>query len=170
MDDVIASVAPALQARIGAFRRKHRLPGVVAGVATADGLRWWHAAGFSDLEAGRRADQRTLHRVASITKTVTATAVLQLRDEGRLALDDPVVRHLPELAQVASPQGPIEHVTVRRLLMHTSGLQGEVPRRTTSASGRTPSTSCRVCCSSGPSAPRPRSTTSTATSGSSSWV
>ncbi len=127
MDEVIASVEPALQARIGAFRRTHRLPGVVAGVATVDGLRWWHAAGFSDIEAGRRGDQRTLHRVASITKTVTATAVLKLRDEGRLGLDDPVVRHLPELAQVANPHGPIEQVTVRRLLMHTSGLQGELP-------------------------------------------
>jgi D-alanyl-D-alanine carboxypeptidase len=127
MDEVIASVAPRLEARIGAFRRTHRLPGVVAGIATADGLRWWHASGFADIEAGRRGDQRTLHRIASITKTVTATAVLQLRDEGRLRLDDPVVRHLPELARVADPHGAIEDVTVRRLLMHTSGLQGEVP-------------------------------------------
>jgi CubicO group peptidase (beta-lactamase class C family) len=127
MDDVILSVAPKLEARIGAFRRTHRLPGVVAGVATADGLRWWHASGFADIAAGRRGDQLTLHRVASITKTVTATAILQLRDEGRLRLDDPVVRHLPELERVANPHGPIEDVTIRRLLMHTSGLQGEVP-------------------------------------------
>ncbi len=127
MDEVIASVAPALQARVGAFRRKHRLPGVVAGIATADGLRWWHASGFADIETARRGDQRTLHRIASITKTVTATAVLQLRDEGRLRLDDPVVQHLPELERVGTPRGRIEDVTIRRLLMHTSGLQGEVP-------------------------------------------
>jgi CubicO group peptidase (beta-lactamase class C family) len=127
MDDVIASAAPSLQSRIGAFRRTHRLPGVVAGIATADGLRWWHGSGFADIEAGGRGDQRTLHRVASITKTVTATAVLQLRDDGRLGLDDPVVRHLPELERLTDPHGPIEEVTVRRLLMHTSGLQGEVP-------------------------------------------
>lgn len=126
-DEVIASVAPALQLRIGAFRRKHRLPGIVAGIATRDGLRWWHASGFADIEAGRRADQHTLHRVASITKTVTATAVLQLRDAGRLRLDDPVARHLPELERLTDPHGSIEEVTVRRLLMHTSGLQGEVP-------------------------------------------
>lgn len=127
MDDVIASVAPTLEAKIGAYRREHRLPGIVAGIASRDGLRWWHASGFADLESGRRADQRTLYRVASITKTVTATAVLQLRDEGRFRLDDPVVRFLPELAQVADPHGQIEDVTVRRLLMHTSGLQGELP-------------------------------------------
>ena len=127
MDEVIASVAPALQAKIGAYRRKHRLPGVVAGIASRDGLRWWHATGFADLESGRSADQRTLYRVASITKTVTATAVLQLRDAGRLRLDDPVVRYLPELERLADPHGTIEDVTIRRLLMHTSGLQGEVP-------------------------------------------
>ncbi len=127
MDDVIASVAPTMEAKIGAYRREHRLPGIVAGIASRDGLRWWHATGFADLESGRRADQRTLYRVASITKTVTATAVLQLRDEGRFRLDDPVVRFLPELEQVADPHGQIEDVTVRRLLMHTSGLQGELP-------------------------------------------
>jgi CubicO group peptidase (beta-lactamase class C family) len=127
MDDVIASIAPTLEAKIGAYRREHRLPGIVAGIASRDGLRWWHSTGFADLESGRRADQRTLYRVASITKTITATAVLQLRDEGRFRLDDPVVRFLPELAQVADPHGSIEDVTIRRLLMHTSGLQGELP-------------------------------------------
>ena len=65
--------------------------------------------------------------MASITKTFTATAVLQLRDEGSLRLDDPAVRWIPELRRVASPHGPIEDLTIRRLLMHTSGLQGEVP-------------------------------------------
>lgn len=127
MDEIIESVAPALQSKIGAFRRTHRLPGIAAGIATRDGLRWWHASGFADLETGRRPDQRTLYRIASISKTITATAVLQLRDEGRLRLDDPAIRHLPELAPVQDRHGAIEDVTIRRLLMHTSGLQGEVP-------------------------------------------
>lgn len=127
MDDVIASVAPALQSKIGAYRREHRLPGIAAGIATREGLRWWHGSGFADLETGRRPDQRTLYRVASISKTITATAVMQLRDEGRLRLDDPAVRFLPELAGVPDPHGSIEDVTIRRLLMHTSGLQGEAP-------------------------------------------
>ena len=127
MDEIFTAVEPALQARIGAFRKKHRLPGIAAGLATRDGLRWWHASGFADLETGRRPDQRTLYRIASISKTITATAVLQLRDEGRLGLDDPAVRHLPELAAVQDPFGSVEDITIRRLLMHTSGLQGEVP-------------------------------------------
>ena len=127
MDEVIASVGPALQAKIGAYRREHRLPGIVAGVASRDGLRWWHASGFADIEAGRRGDERTLHRVASITKTVTATAVLQLRDEGRFRLEDPAVRFLPELEHLENRHGQVDDLTIRRLLMHTSGLQGEMP-------------------------------------------
>jgi D-alanyl-D-alanine carboxypeptidase len=127
LDEIFAAVGPALEAKVGAFRKKHRLPGVAVGLATRDGLRWWHGAGFADLETGRRADQRTLYRIASISKTITATAVLQLRDEGRLSLDDPAVRYLPELSAVPDPYGSIEQITIRRLLMHTSGLQGEVP-------------------------------------------
>jgi CubicO group peptidase (beta-lactamase class C family) len=126
-DEVIAATAPALEARVGAYRRENRLPGIMAGIATPDGLRWSCASGFADIEAARRPDERTLYRVASITKTFTATAVLQLRDEGRFRLDDPAVRFLPELARIADPHGPIEDLTIRRLLMHSSGLQGEVP-------------------------------------------
>ena len=127
MDEVIASVSPALQSKIGAFRKQHRLPGIAAGIATREGLAWWHASGFADMESGRRLDERTLFRVASITKTVTATAVMQLRDDGLLGLDDPVVQFIPELAKVTNPFGPIEALTIRRFLMHTSGLQSEVP-------------------------------------------
>jgi CubicO group peptidase (beta-lactamase class C family) len=127
VDAVVAELAPILASKVGAFRREHRLPGVAAGIATRDGLRWWHGAGFADPATGRRPDERTLYRIASISKTITATTVLQLRDEGRLGLDDPAVRHLPELAAVADPFGSIEALTIRRLLQHTSGLQGEAP-------------------------------------------
>lgn len=127
VDAAIDGLGPTLQARIGAYRRENRLPGIMAGIATRDGLRWSHASGFADIGTGRRPDARTLYRVASITKTVTATAVMQLRDEGRFRLDDPIIRFLPELERLANPHGPIEDLTIRRMLMHTSGLQGEVP-------------------------------------------
>ena len=65
--------------------------------------------------------------MASITKTVTATAVLQLRDEGRFRLDDPAIRFLPELERLDDEHGHLDDLTIRRLLMHTSGLQGELP-------------------------------------------
>ncbi len=73
-------------------------------------------------------DERTLFRIASISKLFTATTVVQLRDRGVLRLDDPAVRYVPELAQARNPFGPIEEITIRRLLNHTSGLGGETDK------------------------------------------
>jgi CubicO group peptidase (beta-lactamase class C family) len=68
-----------------------------------------------------------LYGIASITKTFTGTAVMRLRDAGLLDLDDPAVAWLPELRAMASPFGPVEAVTIRRMLSHESGLATEPP-------------------------------------------
>ncbi len=80
--------------------------------------------GMADLEAGRPVDEETIYHWASITKTFTAVAILQLRDRGLLSLDDPVVRYVPELAGVHNPFGPMEGITVRHLLSHSAGFRG----------------------------------------------
>jgi CubicO group peptidase (beta-lactamase class C family) len=72
-------------------------------------------------------ERGTRFRVGSITKTFTGTAIVALRDEGALRLDDPLVAHLPEFAAVRNPWGPIEEVTLRRLLTHEAGLPSEAP-------------------------------------------
>src|SRR6476646_1459913 len=92
----VARVADELEAKARAFVREHRLPGVAAGVIHGDELVWCAGAGFADLASRRAADAGALYRIASITKTFTGTAILQLRDEGRLHLDDPAVTHVPE--------------------------------------------------------------------------
>jgi len=107
--------------------KEHRLPGAAAGVVHGDALVWSAGVGFADIAARRVPDASTLYRIASITKTFTGTAIMQLRDEGLLHLDDPAVVHLPELASVSSPFGAIETVTIRRMLSHESGLQGDPP-------------------------------------------
>ena len=68
-------------------------------------------------------DNETAWNWASITKSMTAIAILQLRDRGRLSLDDPAVRYVPELAQVHSAFGPIESITIRNLLTHSAGFR-----------------------------------------------
>jgi CubicO group peptidase (beta-lactamase class C family) len=65
----------------------------------------------------------TTYNWASITKTMTAIAVLQLRDRGLLALDDPAVKYVPELRQVHDSYGSIEAVTIRQLLTHSAGFR-----------------------------------------------
>lgn len=79
--------------------------------------------GMADLEAGRPVDEGTLYHWASITKTFTAVAVLQLRDRGLLALEDPAVRYVPELREAHNPFGPMEGVTLRHLLSHSAGFR-----------------------------------------------
>ncbi|MDL4772435.1 serine hydrolase domain-containing protein [Actinomadura xylanilytica] len=81
-----------------------------------DGREQAAGAGVGDLASGRRADPSGHFRIGSVTKTFVATVLLQLTDEKRLGLDDPVERHLPGVV----PDGG--HITVRQLLDHTSGL------------------------------------------------
>jgi CubicO group peptidase (beta-lactamase class C family) len=82
-----------------------------------------HHVGMADRAAGQAVDDSTLWHWASITKTLTAVAILQLRDQGLLSLDDPATRWVPELRLVHDPYGSIDAVTVRMLLSHSAGFQ-----------------------------------------------
>jgi len=74
-------------------------------------------------QAGSPVDAETAYNWASITKTMTAIAIMQLRDRGLLSLDDPVVKYVPELRQVHSGYGPIDAITIRHLLTHSAGFR-----------------------------------------------
>ena len=74
-------------------------------------------------ETHQPVDSGTAYNWASITKTMTAIAILQLRDRGRLSLDDSAVRYVPELREVHDAFGPIEAVTIRHLLTHSAGFR-----------------------------------------------
>jgi CubicO group peptidase (beta-lactamase class C family) len=126
-DGPVAAAESELAARLASFVRQNRLPGGVAGVVCGDELAWSAGAGLADLAARTRSDPDMLYGIASVTKTFTGTAVMQLRDAGRLDLDDPAVAWLPELRAMASPFGPVEAVTIRRMLSHESGLATEPP-------------------------------------------
>lgn len=82
-----------------------------------------HDFGFGDRERGERADSNTIYHWGSITKTLTAVAIMQLRDRGLLALDDPITRWVPELRLLHDPYGMIDRITIRMLLGHSAGFQ-----------------------------------------------
>ena len=126
MTGPVAGGAEQFEATVASFVRDNRLYGTAAGIVHGDELVWSGGAGFADQAAGRPSGPDVLYRIASITKTFTGTAILQLRDAGKLDLDDPVVKWVPELADSASPE-TIGGVTIRRLLSHESGLVGEPP-------------------------------------------
>jgi CubicO group peptidase (beta-lactamase class C family) len=71
----------------------------------------------------QRVDGETAYNWASITKTFTAIAILQLRDRGQLSLEDPALRYVPELRQVHDAYGSIEDITIRHLLTHSAGFR-----------------------------------------------
>jgi CubicO group peptidase (beta-lactamase class C family) len=82
-----------------------------------------HDYGFADRELGQRVNERTIFHWGSITKTLTAIAVMQLRDRGRLSLDEHVTRYVPELRQIHDPYDMIDSITLRMLLSHSAGFQ-----------------------------------------------
>ena len=99
-------------------------PGVSVGIVRDQELVWARGFGLADLADGRPATADTVYRVGSVSKTFTAVALMLLRDEGRLRLDDPVRRHLPWLGYRSSFADGAE-ITVWNLLTHTSGLPRE---------------------------------------------
>ena len=105
--------------------RRNGLGGVAVGLV-ADGEPPIVAClGLADRKRGRPIDPRTVFRIASISKTLTAIGVMQLRDGGLLRLDDPVNDYLKQF-RIEVPRGASE-VTFRHLLTHTSGI-GELPK------------------------------------------
>lgn len=79
--------------------------------------------GEMSIDTHRPVDAATAYNWASITKTMTAIAILQLRDRGKLSLNDPAVKYIPELRQVHDQFGPIDAITIRHLLTHGAGFR-----------------------------------------------
>jgi CubicO group peptidase (beta-lactamase class C family) len=77
----------------------------------------------SNLDTAHPIDRNTAYNWASITKTMTAIAIMQLRDRGKLSLDDPAVRYIPELHEAHDAYGPIDAITIRQLLTHSAGFR-----------------------------------------------
>ena len=99
-------------------RQADRLPSVAAAVVRKGEIAWSNAVGSANYEEGRDATPDTQYRIGSITKTFTATAIMQLRDAGALDLDDRLGQHVDGIGD-GSP-------TIRRMLSHLSGMQREV--------------------------------------------
>lgn len=114
-----------LQALLEVAVESGSTPGIVMQVdAPALGLSWSGAAGVIDVETGAPLTPANPVRIASNTKTFVAAATLRLWEEGRLGLDDSLVRHLPmDYTVLLQADGyDVEEMTIRHLLTHTSGL------------------------------------------------
>jgi methyl acetate hydrolase len=126
--------AAALDTSLRAAVERKDVPGVVALVTNRERVLYQGAFGVADVATGRPLAPDALFRIASMTKPVTSVALMQLIEQGRLTLDDPAEKYLPELAGLkvvenfdAATGGyqlrpPASKPTVRHFLTHTSGL------------------------------------------------
>ena len=126
-DPVIEAVVPDLETQIQQTMADQRVVGLSIGIVRGQELAWSAGYGHADFEDARAPDARSLFRFDSNTKPMTAMAIMQLRDEGLLNIDDPLVEYIPEFAGTQQVAGRVEDVTLRRLMTHRSGLSGEVP-------------------------------------------
>jgi CubicO group peptidase (beta-lactamase class C family) len=116
MPEIPERLAARLDRLVAGAQREKRMPSIAAAVLRDGELAWETALGAADVEARVEATPDTQYRVGSITKTFTAAAIMQLRDAGKLDLEDTLDRHV---------EGAAHTPTIRRLLSHASGLQRE---------------------------------------------
>jgi CubicO group peptidase (beta-lactamase class C family) len=117
-DGLTDGLARRLETRVRTLQHEWRSPGVSAGIVRDGSLVWSGHVGSARLgDQQCPADDDTQFMIGSVTKTFTALAVMSLRDEGRLTLDDPLEAHLPGLRHARVP--------IRQMLAHASGLQRE---------------------------------------------
>jgi CubicO group peptidase (beta-lactamase class C family) len=125
------SKSKGIAARLQPFVDSHAMAGAVALVATKDKVLTIETVGYEDVEAKKPMREGSLFWIASQSKPITAVGLMMLVDEGKVNLDDPVEKYLPELHNLAVAVGegkdkklvpPKKAVTIRHLLTHTSGM------------------------------------------------
>ena len=120
-------VRPAIDRHFREFQSTAHVPGIVWGIVRDGRLVHVGANGVQELESRRPVNADTLFRIASMSKAFTALAILKLRDQGRLRLDDPAERHVPELRRWRYPTSDSPRITVRDLLSHAGGFVTDDP-------------------------------------------
>jgi CubicO group peptidase (beta-lactamase class C family) len=117
---IAEAIQPAIDAR--------EISGATTAVVTKDGLVDLEAIGFADLAEQKPMQADSVFWIKSMTKPITGIALMMLQDAGKVNVDDPVAKYLPEFAELKTPSGKPADLTIAQLLTHTSGLgegQGE---------------------------------------------
>lgn len=109
------------------FATRSHVPGAVWAVVIDGELAHVGSMGQLSLETKAAPDADSVFRIASMTKSFTAMSILSLRDEGRLSLDDPAERYVPELEGLAYPTADSPKITIRHLLTHSEGFPEDNP-------------------------------------------
>ncbi len=98
------------------------IPGAVTLVATRDRITHLRAIGHAGPNGAKPMRKDSIFWIASMTKPITGTAILMLQDEGKLNVNDPVSKYIPEMAGLKAPSGQPADLTLKHLMTHSSGL------------------------------------------------
>jgi CubicO group peptidase (beta-lactamase class C family) len=123
----LAAAFPEIERQFTAWVERRRMPGAVMGVVVDGELVWVKTAGTQDTATRAPVTPDSVFRIASMSKSFTAMAVLKLRDAGKLSLDDPVARYVPAFASLPYPTKDSPVITIRHLLTHSEGFPEDNP-------------------------------------------
>jgi CubicO group peptidase (beta-lactamase class C family) len=123
----LAAAFPEAERLFLSFVERQRMPGAVLGIIIDGELVWLKATGVRETKDRAPVTPETVFRIASMTKSFTAMAILKLRDDGKLSLDDPVARYVPALADLPYPTNDSPALTIRHLLTHSEGFPEDNP-------------------------------------------
>jgi len=111
------AAAARIDSMIDAAMRSHSIPGLSVAVVSGGSLAWTNGYGMADLENFVPARPITVYRLASVSKPITAVAIMQLVERGAIELDAPIQRYVPDYPEKPWP------ITVRQLLCHQGGIR-----------------------------------------------
>ena len=125
--DKIKQAFPAIEKIYKEHAAKNHFPGIAFGVVVDGKLVLAGSEGYTDVEKKIPVTSSSLFRIASMSKSFTAMAILKLRDDGKLSLDDPAYLYVPEMKKLRYPTADSTHITIRHLLTHGAGFPEDNP-------------------------------------------
>ncbi|MES2178334.1 MAG: serine hydrolase domain-containing protein [Gemmatimonadota bacterium] len=123
----LAAAFPQIDSVFRAMTQREHVPGAAWGIIVDGKLVHLGVTGVRDADNGSPVDSNTVFRIASMTKSFTAMSILKLRDAGKLSLDDPAEKYVPELKQLSYPTSDSPRITIRMLLSHAEGFPEDNP-------------------------------------------
>lgn len=123
----LSTAFPEIDRIMAAFAEREKVPGIAYGISVDGKVVHIGTAGFRELSSRSPVESSSVFRIASMTKSFTALAILKLRDEGRLSLDHPAERYVAELSALRYPSSDAPKITIRHLLSHSAGFPEDNP-------------------------------------------
>ncbi|HVX51377.1 MAG TPA: serine hydrolase domain-containing protein, partial [Chitinophagaceae bacterium] len=123
----VLDAMPVAEQLVKDYMEKNHFPGFAYGIVLDGKLIYTSYLGYTDVENKVPVSKGSDFRIASMTKSFTAMAILKLRDEGKLQLDDPVYKYIPEMKNQPYPTKDAAPVTIRNLLSHSAGFPEDNP-------------------------------------------